>query len=88
MVGGGGVPSDYVVSTQLQLWLFCCWGWAVTILQVLAPVPLNVTTNSPLPTILSQLIQFTPKESLKVVPSDLSSFGMGYEFIIPLKESC
>ena len=30
----GGVPSDYLVSTQLQLWLFCCWGcgccWAVT----------------------------------------------------------
>ena len=28
-------PSDYLVSTQLQLWLFCCWGcgccWAVTI---------------------------------------------------------
>ena len=23
------VPSDYFVSTQLQLWLFCCW--AVTI---------------------------------------------------------
>ena len=38
MVGGcgwvGGIPSDYLVSTQLQLWLFCCWGcgccWAVT----------------------------------------------------------
>ena len=33
--GGGGVPSDYFVSTQLQLWLFCCRGcaccWAVTI---------------------------------------------------------
>ena len=33
--GGGGIPSDYLVSTQLQLWLFCCWGcgccWAVTI---------------------------------------------------------
>ena len=32
--GGGGIPSDYFVSTQLQLWLFCCWGfgccWAVT----------------------------------------------------------
>ena len=31
----GGVPSDYFVSTQLQLWLFCCWGcgccWAVKI---------------------------------------------------------
>ena len=31
----GGIPSDYFVSTQLQLWLFCCWGcgfcWAVTI---------------------------------------------------------
>merc|ERR1712189_75966 len=29
------VPSDYFVSTQLQLWLFCCWGcgccWAVTL---------------------------------------------------------
>ena len=29
------VPSDYFVSPQLQLWLFCCWGcgccWAVTI---------------------------------------------------------
>ena len=34
VVGGGlvviGVPSDYLFSTQLQLWLFCCW--AVTIL--------------------------------------------------------
>ena len=34
-VGGGGIPSDYLVSTQLQLWLFCCWGcgccWAETI---------------------------------------------------------
>ena len=20
------VPSDYLVPTQLQLWLFCCWG--------------------------------------------------------------
>ena len=38
-MGGGGwwvvVPSDYFVSTQLQLWLFCCLGcgccWAVTI---------------------------------------------------------
>ena len=33
--GSGGVPSDYFVSTQLQLLLFCCWGcgccWAVTI---------------------------------------------------------
>ena len=32
---GGGIPSDYLVSTQLQLWLFFCWGcgccWAVTI---------------------------------------------------------
>ena len=35
VVDCGGVPSDYLVSTQLQLWLFCCWGcgccWAVTI---------------------------------------------------------
>ena len=39
MGGGDGwvrvVPSDYFVSTQLQLWLFCCLGcdccWAVTI---------------------------------------------------------
>ena len=35
MVGGGGIPRDYFVSTQLQLWLFRCWGcgccWAVTI---------------------------------------------------------
>ena len=33
--GVGGIPSDYLVSTQLQLWLFWCWGcgccWAVTI---------------------------------------------------------
>ena len=31
-----GVLSDYFVSTQLQLWLFSCWGcgccWAVTII--------------------------------------------------------
>ena len=39
VVGGGWwvVPSDYFVSTQLKLWLFCCWGcgccWAVTINQ-------------------------------------------------------
>ena len=30
-------PSDYLVSTQLQLWLICCWGcgccWAVTIVS-------------------------------------------------------
>ena len=25
-VGGGGIPSDYLVSTQLQLLLFCCNG--------------------------------------------------------------
>ena len=35
MVVGGGVPSDYFVSAQLPLWLFCCWGccccWAETI---------------------------------------------------------
>ena len=35
--GSGGIPSDYLVSTQLQLWLFCRWGcgccWAVTIIQ-------------------------------------------------------
>ena len=42
MVGGECgwvVPRDYFVSSQLQLWLFCCWGrgccWAVTILDVL-----------------------------------------------------
>ena len=33
--GGGGIPSDYLVSTQLQLLLFCCWSYgcclAVTI---------------------------------------------------------
>ena len=33
------VPSDYPISTQLQLWLFCCWGcgccWAVTIVSKL-----------------------------------------------------
>ena len=37
-VGGGGIPSDYFVSTQLQLCLFCCWGcrfcWAVTISEM------------------------------------------------------
>ena len=37
-VGVGGIPSDYLVSTQLQLWLFCCWGCscrrAVTIKQL------------------------------------------------------
>ena len=31
---GWWFPSDYLVSTQLQFWLFCCWGcgccWAVT----------------------------------------------------------
>ena len=24
--GDGGIPSDYLVSTQLQFWLFCCSG--------------------------------------------------------------
>ena len=32
---GGDIPSDYLVSTQLQFWLFCGWGcgcgWAVKI---------------------------------------------------------
>ena len=36
-VGGGGIPSDYFVSTQLQFSLFCCWDcgccWAVTIFK-------------------------------------------------------
>ena len=35
--GGGGIPSDYLVSTQIQLWLSCCWSrgccWAVTIVS-------------------------------------------------------
>ena len=38
--GVGGIPSDYLVSTQLQLWLFCFWGcgccWAVTIYCIMA----------------------------------------------------
>ena len=33
----GGIPSSYLVSTQLQFWLFCCWGWGccwdVTIIE-------------------------------------------------------
>ena len=47
-VGGGGIPSDYLVSTQLQLLLFCCWGcrccWAVTTdgLYVIATVTSRV----------------------------------------------
>ena len=39
---GGGVPSDYFVSTQLQLWLFCCWGcgccWPVAICRFLGQI--------------------------------------------------
>ena len=35
---GGGILRDYLVSTQRQLWLFCCRGcgccWAVTIKSV------------------------------------------------------
>ena len=42
---GGGVPSDYFVSTQLQLWLFCCWGcgccWAVTISESIPKIAVN-----------------------------------------------
>ena len=42
MVVGGGVLSDYFVSTQLQLLLFCFWGcgccWAVTIIEALVQV--------------------------------------------------
>ena len=48
-----GIPSDYLVSTQLQLWLFCCWGcvccWAVTILSTTCEYDeqcqINVTIN-------------------------------------------
>ena len=44
-VGVGGIPSDYLVSTQLQLWLFCCWGcgccWAVTINLRLEEIPIG-----------------------------------------------
>ena len=36
--GSGGIPSDYFVSTQPQVWLFCCWGcgccWALTIILI------------------------------------------------------
>ena len=43
VVGGGGgggwwFPSYYLVSTHLQLRLFCCWGsgscWAVKIFEI------------------------------------------------------
>ena len=48
-VVGGGVPSDYLVSTQLQLWLVCCWGcgccWAVTIDGWLDPLRLWTIPN-------------------------------------------
>ena len=34
LCGGGWFLSDYLVSTQLQLWLSCCWGcgccWPMT----------------------------------------------------------
>ena len=54
--GGGGVPSDYFVSTQLQL--FCCWGcgccWAVTIIntsdhirEVVFDASLNFSEKNP-----------------------------------------
>ena len=37
--GGGGIPSNYFVSTKLQLWLFCCMGcgycWAVAITPII-----------------------------------------------------
>ena len=29
--GCGGIPSDYLVSTQLQCLLFCCWGCGVIV---------------------------------------------------------
>ena len=35
-IGGGGIPSNFFVSSELQLWLFCCLSCgcclAVTIL--------------------------------------------------------
>ena len=56
MVGGWWwwFPSDYLVSTQLLLWLFCFWGcgccWAMNVSQpktlVLTLVPLNSESSS------------------------------------------
>ena len=70
VVGGGGVPSDYFVSTQLQLWLFCFWGcgccWAVTInnlylrCRINAPNPKDLnSTTTPKHRTTADLISFS-----------------------------
>ena len=46
--GGGGIPSDYLVSTQLQFWLFCYYGWgcrAVTTKTKISAVIRNTKKN-------------------------------------------
>ena len=75
--GGGGVPSDYLVSIQLQLWLFCCWGcgccWAVTISEIHARVPLQ--------SMLSHILN----RVLMIVAEDIPQMGINSKGILYVK---
>ena len=79
-----GVPSDYLVSTQLQLWLFCCWGcgccWAVTtcILHSFHLFEINPEYTLPVLQVLAWLSLFVPVES---VPGRV---GMGMTTLLTL----
>ena len=82
-----GVSSDYLVSTQIQLWLFCCWGcgccWAVTIRVVyhyfsVLPIPTSTfkayhckVLSISQPQLKLSLAQLSP--SLFCILSDLHS---------------
>ena len=66
VVVGGGVPSDYFFSTQLQLWLFCCWScgccWAVTISSVSKSLSLKNSAKN------SVKAEFSGKDSASAEP--------------------
>ena len=88
--GGGGIPRDYLVSTQIQLWLFCCWGcgccWAVTIRVVyhyfsVLPIPTSTfkayhckVLSISQPQLKLSLAQLSP--SLFFILSDLHSVSL------------
>ena len=69
---GGGIPSDYLVSTQLQLLLFCCWGCGCC---------LAVTTILPLFYMLRLLTNNVQMHNRLVPPHDiLVKFQLIYSF--------
>ena len=61
---GGAISSDYFVSTQLQLWLFCCWSccWAVTISSVSKSLSLKNSAKN------SVKAEFSGKDSVSAEP--------------------